>query len=148
MAEQKEVELDDEVVDIISKRVRASVDKDLKEWSDEIYKEVKDDVRDHLSALRDHQDAYNIRMMQFSKKLDDISARLEARVAKEELIAEEEPSKVEAKSEAEEAEEEDLKDVLVVCDHGGKGERLGFTEKDQKEGVRHCPVCGARIRYP
>ncbi len=42
---------------------------------------------------------------------------------------------------------ETFEDILVVCAHGGKGLRTGFTANDRKENVRFCPQCGRHVTY-
>lgn len=153
---EKEVIVDKEAIDLISKRVKESLNKDIGEWSKEVYKKLTDDVRNHLDDFRDHQDAQNARLIKYGQQLEDLAARIASVTKPRELPPEEEEEKPRAKARAKAKEEEPeaeeveegLEDVAVVCDHGGKGQRLGFTGKDRAEGVEFCPKCGRRIRYP
>ncbi len=112
-----------------------------------MYDEVKDDVKEHLSALRDGDNALNLRMIQVGDSVETLSARVERLTSEEGVLPKgEKPTvEIEAKTELEPPEEEGLEDILVVCDHSGKGKRTGFTEADRKANVTFCPQCGWRI---
>ena len=147
--EEKGLEVDKDVLKRISDRVRESMSQDLMEWREKLYAEVKDDVKEHLSALRDSDNALNLRMIEVGDSVETLSTRIEKLTAEEGAPPEEEKEKVavEAKTELEPPEEEGLEDILVVCDHGGKGQRTGFTKKDKAAGVAFCPQCARRITY-
>lgn len=143
---EKEFELDDKAVEVISKRVRESMDLDAQELAKQIRRDMTDDVRDRLAALQDHEDAVNVRIMNFERALKDqgeVIKSLAARVAPEELEA---PPEEEEKPK-EEPPEETLDDVVAVCTHSGKGQRLGFTKADRDAGTKFCPECGSRIQW-
>ncbi len=145
-AEEK-LRVSDEVLDQVSKQVMDSITEDLGPWRKKLYTEVRDEIRDHLSALRTSDNALNLRLIKIGDSLESMASRVDA-LATEEAPPREVPKvEVEAKSELEPP-EETLKDVVLVCDHGGKRRnRTGFTERDRTEGVVFCPQCGRRLTY-
>ncbi len=146
-AEEK-LRVSDEDLDQISQRVTEGMIEDLGPWKKKLYTEVRDEIRDHLSALRTSDNALNLRVIRIGDSLESMASRVGALVT--EVAPPREAPKVEAEAKSElKPPEETLKDVVLVCDHGGKRRnRTGFTKRDQEKGVVFCPQCGRRLIYP
>ncbi len=141
------LKVSDEVLDQVSDQVKENVTPDLMEWRQKMYDEVKDEVRDHLNALRDSDNALNLRLIRFGDSVESLATRIEALVAEEVATPEEAPEvEVEARTGLAPPKEA-LEDILVICGHGGTKRRIGFTKEDRKGGVAFCPRCGRRVTY-
>ncbi len=132
---------DEAMLDEITGRVLEGLAEDIDAEREEVYREIVGEVRETLSAIRVSDGEKHVRLFRIGQKMDKMTEDLTETI---EALTTKAPPKVEARTELEES----LKDLILVCDHGGKKHnRIGFTEKDKREGVVFCPRCGRHLTY-